>query len=116
MSGTKSDAGVSSAPGSDKQFEQALAKDPVWTTVVARRERKGPNRPVTDEEKAELGTRAELWKVDPYGDEFWKILEKARPEEVYEWERDRSGGRVPPFFNLAECGSCVAGAAYAKRN
>ena len=116
MSGTKSDAGVSSAPGSDKQFEQALAKGPVWKSVVARRERKGPNRPAAEEERAALGTRAELWKVDPYGDEFWKILEKARPEEVYEWERDRSGGRVPPFFNLAECGSCVAGAAYAKRN
>ena len=49
-----------------------------------------------------------------YGDGFWKILENGRPESVHDWERDRSGGRVPPFFNLADCGSCVAGAAYAK--
>ncbi|MYC31824.1 MAG: hypothetical protein F4X64_01440 [Chloroflexi bacterium] len=74
MPGTKSNAGVSPAPGSDKQFEQALAKDPVWKSVVARRERKGHNRPATGEEKVAPGTRAELWKVDPYGDEFWKVL------------------------------------------
>ena len=115
VSGTKTNAGGSSAPSSDKQFEQALARDPVWKAVVARREKKGPNRPVTDEEKAALGTRAELKSVDPYGDAFWKVLESARPEDVHDWERDRSGGRVPPFFNLADCRSCVAGAAYAKR-
>ena len=102
-------------PSSDKQFEQALAKDPVWKAVVVRREKKGPNRPMTQEEKAALGTRAELRSVDHYGDDFWKVLEKARPEDVYYWEHDRSGGRVPTFFNLAECRSCVAGAAYAKR-
>ena len=45
---------------------------------------------------------------------FWKILENGRPENVHDWERDRSGGRVPPFFKLADCRSCVAGAAYAK--
>ena len=103
------------AARSDQQFEQALAKDPVWKGIVARREKKGPNRPVTDEEWAELGTRAELKIVDPYGNAFWKTLEKARPEDVYDWERDRSGGRVPPFFNLADCRTCVACAAYAKR-
>ena len=53
--------------------------------------------------------------MDPYGDAFWKVLEQARPEAFHDWERDRSGGRVPPFFNLADCRSCVAGAAYAKR-
>ena len=114
VSGTKTNAGGSSAPSSDKQFEQALAKDPVWKGIVARREKKGPNRPITDEERAALGTRAELKSVDPYGDVFWKILENGRPENVHDWERDRSGGRVPPFFKLADCTSCVAGAAYAK--
>ena len=91
---------MSSPPGSDKQLERALARDPVWKGIVARREKRGANRPASEEERAALGTRAELQKVDPYGDEFWKVLEKARPEEVYGWERDRSGGRVPPFFNL----------------
>ena len=88
----------------------------MWKRIVAQREKKGPNRPVTDDEKAALGTRAELRTVDPYGDDFWKILENARPESVYEWERNREGGRVPPFFKMgtADCRSCVAGAAYAK--
>ena len=70
---------------------------------------------MTDEERAALGTRAELRSVDPYGDEFCKVLENARSEDVHDWERDRSGGLVPPFFNLADCRSCVTGAAYAKR-
>ena len=69
---------------------------------------------MTDEENATLGTCAELRSVDPNGDEFWKVLQNARPEDVHDWERDRSGGRVPPFFNLADYRSCVAGAAYAK--
>ena len=114
VSGTKAGAGRSSAPSSDKQFEQALSKDPVWKGIVVHREKKGPNRPVTDEERAALGTRAELKSVNPYGNDFWKILEQARPEDTNSWERNREGGRVPPFFNLADCRSCVAGAAYGK--
>lgn len=96
VSGTKTNAGSPSAPSSDKQFEQALAKDPVWKGIVARREKKGPNRPVTDEERAEFATRAELRSVNPCGDQFWKVLENARPQDVHDWESDRSGGRVPP--------------------
>ena len=116
VSGTKTGAGRSSAQSRDKQFEQALANDPVWKKIVAGRGKKGPNRPVTDEERAALGTRAELRSVNPYGNEFWKILENARPESVYEWERNRNGGGVPPFFKMgtADCRTCVAGAAYAK--
>ena len=53
-------------PGSTR----ALAKDPVWKSVAARREKKGPNRPENDEERAALGTRAELKSVDPYADAF----------------------------------------------
>ena len=54
-SGTKTNAGRYSTPSPDKQFEQALSKDPVWKGIVARRGTKGPNRPVTDEERAALG-------------------------------------------------------------
>ena len=117
VSGTKTAAGGSAAPSRDKQFEQALSQDPVWKGIVAKRAKKGPNRPVTEEERAVLGTRAELKSVDPYGDDFWKILENARPEHTYDWEKNRSGGRVPPFFKMgtADCRYCVAGAAYAKR-
>ena len=103
------------APSSDKQFEQALAKDPVWKKIVAGRGKKGPNRPVTDEERAALGTRAELKMVDPWGNEFWKILENAQPQNIYEWESNSSGGRVAPFFQLGDCRNCLAGAAYVKR-
>ena len=112
--GGSRDAPANQGASRDKQFEQTLSKDPIWKGIVARREKKGPNRPVTDDERAALGTREELRSVDPYGDDFWKILENARPENVHDWERDRSGGRVPPFFKLADCRSCVAGAAYAK--
>ena len=115
VTGTSRSSAGNKAPSSDKQFDQALAKDPVWKRIAAQREKKGPGRPVTDEERTALGTRAELKTMDTYGNEFWKVLENARPEDVYDWERDRAGGRVPPFFQLADCRSCVAGAAYAKR-
>ena len=91
-----------------KQFEQALVRDPVWKGIVAHRAKNGPNRPVTDEERAALATRAKLKPVDPYGAYFWKVLENARPVNVYDWERDRSGGKVPPFFKW---GRRTAGAA-----
>ena len=97
----------------DQQFEQALAQDPVWKKIVAAREKKGPNRPVTDDEKTALGTRAELRVVDVYGEKaFWKTLRNDPPERVHEWE-DGIGSQVPPFFNLSGCMGCVAGAAYA---
>ena len=115
VSGTSRSSAGNKAPSSDKQFEQALANDPVWKKIVAGRAKKGPNRPVTDEERAALGTRAELKMVDPWGNEFWKILENAQPSNIYEWESNSSGGRVAPFFQLADCRNCVAGAAYVKR-
>ena len=98
----------------DHQFEQALAKDPVWRGIVANREKKGPIRPTTDEEKAALGTRAVLKDVDANDNAFWKILENGRPEDVHYWDTDRSGERVPSFFKLSGCKGCVAGAAYGK--
>ena len=52
------------AQGSDKQFEEALAKDPVWKGIVSLRSKKGPNRPTNDREKSALGTRSELKSVD----------------------------------------------------
>ena len=103
---------VNKSADRNKQFEQALGKDPVWRGIVANRENKGPNRPVTAEEKAALGTRAELNVVDMYGDAFWKTLANGRPEYPREWE-GRDGNRVPPFFKLSGCQGCVAGAAYA---
>ena len=98
----------------DKQFEQVLASDPVWKGITVSRETPGPDRPVTEEEKKQLGTRAELRDVPSYGAGFWKILQRARPEAVYDWQRE-SGGLVPPWFpDLKECQKCTIGAAYAK--
>lgn len=102
------------AVSSDKQFEQLLASDPVWKQVTASRETPGPNRPTTDEEREQLGTRSEFREMGSYGSGFWKILQKGDPESSYEWERDE-GGRVPPWFpNLKECQECTIGATYAK--
>ena len=98
----------------DQQFEQALANDPVWKGIAASREKKGPNRPITDAETAALGTRAVLRDVEADGNAFWKILENGRPEDVHYWDTDRSGERVPSFFKLSGCRNCVAGAAYGK--
>ena len=98
----------------DKQFEQVLANDPVWKRVISSREKPGPYRPVNEEEKAILGTRAELRDVPGYGEGFWKVLQKGRPSELYDWRR-ASGGLVPPWFpDLKECQQCTIGAAYAK--
>ena len=114
VSGTKpgSKSGASAAPSRDKQFEQALAQDPVFKTIKAGRTKTGPNRPVTDEELAALGTRAELRDVD-YSTKFWKILSKGNPSNIRDWQR-QDGGHVPPYFPLEECGNCTVGAAYAK--
>ena len=99
----------------DQQFRLLLANDPVWQQIVASREKKGPNRPVTDEEKAALGTRAEFKDVS-YSTKFWKILQKGRPEDVHDWQR-KDGGHVPPWFpDLEECQRCIIGASYAKSN
>ena len=98
----------------DKQFEQLLTSDPVWKQITASRETPGPNRPTTDEEREQLGTRSEFRELGSYGDGFWKILQKADPRSSYEWERDGGGG-VPPWFpNLKECQQCTIGATYAK--
>ena len=113
-SGRKTNAAGSSRPSRDKQFENMLAQDPVFMRIKAARAKNGPDRPVSDEEREHLGTRAELRTVDPYGDAFWKSLQNGRAESIWDWERDRKGGRVPPFFDLSECNSCIAGAAYAK--
>ena len=92
-----------------------MAKDPVMKQVAASREKKGPNRPVNDEEKAQLGTRAELRAVtDNTG--FWKVLEKGDLDwrKKYSWSREQ-GGILPPWFpDLDECKRCTIGAAYAK--
>ena len=114
VSGTKPQSGSSSAPSREKQFEQLLAKDPVWKGIVAGRTKKGPNRPVNGQEREALGTRAELTDVD-YDTKFWKILEVSRSsEDPYAWDKGR-GGTVPHWFpDLDECRGCTIGASYAK--
>ena len=111
-SGVPRETPANKAPSRDQLFERLLAKDPVWQKIVASREKKGPNRPVTEQEKQQLGTRAKLLDV-AHGDKFWKFLENASPERLYESEfKDR--GRVPPWFKLPGCQDCTAGAAYGK--
>ena len=108
--------GLASAPKNpsrDKVFEGLLAEDPVFKEIVFSREKSGPNRPATDEEREALGTRAEFRSVD-YNTKFWKILERGEKADAYGVER-LDGGRVPPWFpDLKECRRCTIGAAYAK--
>ncbi|MCY4559085.1 MAG: ParB/RepB/Spo0J family partition protein [Chloroflexi bacterium] len=92
-------------------LEQLLGKDPVWTRIAAARPQPGPDRPVTDEEKELLGTRATFHQVGYDSALFYKILNKGDRTEVHRWEDD-NGGFVPPFFDLEECQDCVIGAAY----
>ena len=101
-------------PSRDEQLAQLMESDPVWLQIAAAREKPGPSRPVTDEEREQLGTRAEFRDVGHYGEGFWKILQKGRPEDSRSWER-QEGGLVPPWFpNLKECQRCTIGASYAK--
>ena len=113
-SGTLGGSARSSAGESrDKQFERVLAGDPVWKEVAAARDKKGPNRPNTAEEREQLGSRAELKDVS-YSTPFWKIVDIANPDNPRGWRDDR-GGRMPPWFpDLEECRNCTIGAAYAK--
>ena len=116
-SGGKARAAGPKSQSRDKQFEQILAKDPVWIQIAASRattKKRGPNRPVTDEERERLGTRAELREVAGYGEGFWKRLQKGNSEDIHVWTRD-TGGLVPPWFpDLKECQNCTIGATYAK--
>ena len=96
------------------QLGDVLKKDPVFQAIKAAREKRGPDRPVSDEEKEKLGTRGELRSVDPYGKEFWKKLTYAEPEHESDWLKNNGGG-VPPWFpDLEECQRCIIGAAWAK--
>ena len=98
----------------DKQFEEVLAKDPVWKKISVSRETPGPARPVTEEERTQLGTKVELRDVSYGSPAFWKILKKIPAADHYEWRGERGGG-VPPWFpDLRECQRCTIGAAYGK--
>ena len=101
-------------PGREEQFSSLLATDPVWVTIAAAREKPGPARPVVDEEREQLGSRAQFQEIG-HNEKFWKVLQKARAEDVYSWDKE-SGGLVPPWFpDLKECQrKCTIGAAYAK--
>ena len=103
----------SKAPSRDQQFEQALSQDPVWKGIAATREKPGRSRPTTDEEREQLGTRAELVQVS-YGT-FYKVLQMTTAENIHSWQGE-NGGHLPPWFpDLKECQrTCTIGAAYAK--
>ena len=112
-SGRAPPASSKKAVSRDKQFEQLLASDPVWKQITVSRETPGPNRPTTDEEREQLGTRSEFQDLG-YDNGFWKILQKADPRSPQEWERRSGHGRVPPWFpDLEECQKCTIGATYA---
>ena len=111
--GEPAPAASSKSVSRDKQLEQLLAKDPVFKQVVAARAKKGPNRPVDDNERAQLGTRAELREVG-HDEAFWKITQRVNAGDRYEWSRLKGGG-VPPWFpDIEECQGCTIGAAYAR--
>ena len=110
--------GHSSSPDTknrDQLLGSLLAKDPVWQDVITHRKKKGPNLPVTDEEREALGTRAESHTVG-HSARFYKVLQKWEIEERYQLRQveNLSGGGVPPWFpDLKECQKCIIGAAYA---
>ena len=97
-------------------LEETLKSDSAWEFIAAGRETPGPDRPVTQEERDLLGTRAEMVKLD-YGNHrgiFHRRLERAGKEQHPNvWNRD-DGGSLPPYFpDVSECHDCVVGAAYA---
>ena len=107
---------TSQAPTRDQQLEGVLVEDPVWKAIAAARETPGRARPATDEEREQMGSRAELREISTYGmrGTFYKVLQKAQPQDIYSWQRE-DGGLVPPWFpDLKECQKCTIGAAYAK--
>ena len=100
-------------PSPDKQFEFLLRDDPVWREIKASREKSGPDRPVSDDERAALGTRAEFRTVD-WQTKFWKVLQRGDNDNLHALER-LDGGLVPPWFpDLDECRRCTIGAAWAR--
>ena len=105
-------------PSRDEQLSDELSTDPVWRRIRDQREKEGPDKPLSDEERQQLGTRTDLHDVS-YNTKLWKLLEKAQKQDV-DWAgtprwADEAGGPVPPFFlDLKECQQCTAGAVYAK--
>lgn len=97
----------------EKRFQRVLSQDPVMKEIAKTRDKKGPARPVTDDERERLGTRAEMRETS-YQSGFWKILQKGDPENVRDWSRANGGGHVPPsFLDLSERQKCTVGATYA---
>ena len=102
------------AQSRDKLFGQLLTKDLVWKDIVASRKKKGPNRPVTADEREALGTRAKLHDVE-HGTPFYQLLQTWKVEQPWELRQAQNfaGDGVPPWFpDLKECQKCTIGAAY----
>lgn len=90
-----------------------LVKDPVWRGIAAQRENKGPARPVTDEERKALGTRATMKDRTSWNSrDFWKVLKLADEDDRPDYWLNRDGGPMAPYFPLEGCHGCVKGAAY----
>ena len=96
VSGTKSKSAASAAPSRDKQFEASP-----WPTIPSSRRSspvepgRAPHRPVNDEERAALGTRAELQDVT-YETKFWKVLDanSRNSHDPYRWEEAQGRTRA----------------------
>lgn len=116
---TRADVGAASPKDStnrnhDQTFERVLARDPVWKRIAAAREETGPDRPQTEQERQQLGTRGEFREVGSFGSDFMKILQRADADQVHIWSKDHAG-MVPPWFpDLDECRNCTIGASYAQ--
>ena len=109
-------AGEPSGPaptgGAVKMFAALLANDPVWKAIPEGREQPGHNARLTDYEREQLGTRAELVQVSR-GQTFWRRLERGTIDEPYRWRNGEPGSHLAPWFPIRDCRDCVAGAAYA---
>ena len=81
-------------PGSTR----ALAKDPVWKSVAAR----GEEGPEPSRERRGAGGAGHPGGAQECGPIRRCVLKgsgECTARDVHDWERDRSGGRVPLFFN-----------------
>ena len=69
---------------------------------------------MTEEERQQLGTRAEYETVG-HNTSFWKVLQPAAADDELRGWNSLRGGPLPPYFpDLDECRNCTIGAAYSR--
>ncbi len=111
--GTSTGGAVPNGAGSSR-FEQLLANDPVWKAMPAGREKPGRGGQLTEYEREQLGTRAELKHIsNGSSTPFWKLVERGVMDSPHQWRGKSCGGKMPPWFPIKDCRTCIAGAAYA---